>query len=503
MGLDVPYVEPEDLLAERAAPLGGGQRLQEEAEDEEGRDQGPEQRAGGGVQQPDGDGLAGLLGRGDLPVDVVHRLGAQGDGHRTDDRAEHQVVDQPGGEPLAEPGGPGRRLGADELLEGVVGRRGLPGHDGLVRTRRRPGPGSGPGLREGGLLLLVGQGVGLLVQGPGRRLLLVLLLLLLLFGLGQLVDLLRPGRRTAAGARGQRRGYGGGGGDGRNLDRTLPRLLRGGRGGGGGAKHGKGLGGGGGRGCRESLRTLRRTGVRRYGVGARGAPRTAFGCAAPACGPTARIVTVPSVGGRAPPPPPPPRHRPASPAARRAWGPGRGACAGRPGPWRAPGPGRPTRSGGPARRRSRPDARSPPARRTRPRPPARPRNARHRRTRSCRPRARSPPRRRRSARSPPPALPVPAAARAGSYRAPRTRRSSTGRSRGWRGPGSSPHGGCRHRVPELARSSAGPVSLRGLRPFGAGRADGLNTRVHIYQTATYPRAGPPVWDHFRDGSKFF
>lgn len=106
--------------------------------------------------------------------------------------------------------------------------------------------------------------VGRVVQGLRCRLLLLLMwllmLLLLLFGLGQLVDLLRPGRRTAAGARGERRGCGGGG----DLDRPLPRLLAGGR----GRRHRMGLGGGG----RESLRPLRRTGVRRYGVGARGAP---------------------------------------------------------------------------------------------------------------------------------------------------------------------------------------------------------------------------------------
>lgn len=103
--------------------------------------------------------------------------------------------------------------------------------------------------------------VGRVVQGLRCRLLLLLmwllmllllLLLLLLFGLGQLVDLLRPGRRTAAGARGERRGCGGGG----DLHRTLPRLLAGGR----GRRYRKGLGGGGG--GRESLRPLRRTGVR-------------------------------------------------------------------------------------------------------------------------------------------------------------------------------------------------------------------------------------------------
>src|SRR5690606_3146581 len=133
---------------------------------------------GRAVEQPDRDGPSGQLGGLDLLVDVVHRPAAQRHGGHGGDGAEDDGVQQPGGEPLAERGGPGLGLAPGGGLERVVRRR-LPRHDRrlvparepvhLLRPRRlsaaraagqRPGGRQGRGGRRGG------RGRG---RGGGRR----------------------------------------------------------------------------------------------------------------------------------------------------------------------------------------------------------------------------------------------------------------------------------------------------------------------------------------------
>src|SRR5690606_8761426 len=133
---------------------------------------------GRAVEQPDRDGPSGQLGGLDLLVDVVRRPAAQRHGGHGGDGAEDDGVQQPGGEPLAERGGPGLGLAPGGGLERVVRRR-LPRHDRrlvparepvhLLRPRRlsaaraagqRPGGRQGRGGRRGG------RGRG---RGGGRR----------------------------------------------------------------------------------------------------------------------------------------------------------------------------------------------------------------------------------------------------------------------------------------------------------------------------------------------